>query len=813
MDDVNFTCVQCSLQTTNIEEFIITCRHLCNYCLGDAIQTNAAKCPSCPNEIEDHDLYLYRLKLLLKKNCATCRHEFYSPSAVALIKNEEENIFVKKVRLKKCDFRSCICQLDNIINLAECTHNVCQKCFDDHLNQFAFSNINLTKKCPYCSAEIPPWQLDTLLPNHILNRIALGPVLDNQIESGFMNFILGKENIIKFIERNHIICESFFKNKENISSLSKKECQPCSIKSLANKIGPIVFTCPELGRFSTVGGLGVMVYELTQGLGELGEEVWVISPYYEKNKKGETGYLANDKAKIQWKVNISIQFGGQNYEIGLHRGYENGVNLIFLHNSELFPSVYANGNSEFVMKQIVGWAKCVLEALCWLKVIPSILVTNDWFTGLVPAYGKTKAFGRTFDKTKFLHIIHNLDPSYEGRISISPADNYFVKIHGLSRCMLVNLSWAQEIVNPSRCAIIMSDQWATVSPSYRDELSTSSPLKEILRDKSRPFAYPNGIPVNQRLQRLEGKGTHLDAKKVLQKKYFGFQDLDNTIPIFGFVGRITTQKGVHLILSAAETLIPFTGYKIQFLVGGSVIETEKYSVNCGIKMKYLRNKYPNNFFADPDNFFYEGPLLNLGSDFGLMPSLFEPGGIVQHEFFVAGTPVIAFKTGGLKDTVTDFTTDRFKGSGVTFEKYEVSEFIYAIQKALDLYHNEALYDIIRKNAFEATIDIDKVAIAWNKEFYRLKDKVFVERPKVIFTYKNSEHRLKSVQLIGSFDEWQVRHKLKYHSTKEHWYVILRLPKGRFLYKFIIDNKVWAHSFDHPFETNPSGFINNFIEVI
>jgi hypothetical protein len=32
----------------------------------------------------------------------------------------------------------------------------------------------------------------------------------------------------------------------------------------ANKLGPIVFICPELGKWSTVGGLGVMVDELTQ---------------------------------------------------------------------------------------------------------------------------------------------------------------------------------------------------------------------------------------------------------------------------------------------------------------------------------------------------------------------------------------------------------------------------------------------------------------------------------------------------------------------------------------------------------------------
>jgi len=45
-------------------------------------------------------------------------------------------------------------------------------------------------------------------------------------------------------------------------------------------------------------------------------------------------------------------------------------------------------------------------------------------------------------------------------------------------------------------------------------------------------------------------------------------------------------------------------------------------------MSYLKYKYPYNFWAAPDEFFYDGPLINVGSDFCLMPSKFEPGGIV-----------------------------------------------------------------------------------------------------------------------------------------------------------------------------------------
>lgn len=40
----------------------------------------------------------------------------------------------------------------------------------------------------------------------------------------------------------------------------------------------------------------------------MNEEVWVISPYYERNKKGESGYL--DKDGIKHQFNIEIWVGG-----------------------------------------------------------------------------------------------------------------------------------------------------------------------------------------------------------------------------------------------------------------------------------------------------------------------------------------------------------------------------------------------------------------------------------------------------------------------------------------------------------------------
>lgn len=87
-------------------------------------------------------------------------------------------------------------------------------------------------------------------------------------------------------------------------------------------------------------------------------------------------------------------------------------------------------------------------------------------------------------------------------------------------------------------------------------------------------------------------------------------------------------------------------------------------------MKHLAYKYPSCFWSNPDAFFTDGPLANIGSDFALMPSLFEPGGIVQHEFFCGGTPVIAFRTGGLKDTIFEYDYKTQKGNGFNFMSYD-----------------------------------------------------------------------------------------------------------------------------------------------
>lgn len=489
----------------------------------------------------------------------------------------------------------------------------------------------------------------------------------------------------------------------------------------SNQIGPIVFVCPELGKWSTAGGLGVMVDELTQDLAELGCDVHVISPYYNRNRRGEHGYLAADG--IHWVQNIHTWVGAERVEVGIHEGWINGVHLLFMHNIHYFPHIYPSGSPQYQLKTIVLMAKAALETLCRMKLIPSMIVTNDWSTGLVAAYAKrANSFDTTFHGTTFVHLIHNLGDGYQGLIWPDKTDHTMNFIHHLDNEILVDPYWNRVIINPSRAALLCSDNWATVSPSYRTDLLGSSTLAPLLTRHPKPFAVSNGIRKGKRLEALaKVAANHDEAKRKLQKQYFGWED--PKVPVFAFVGRITEQKGVHLICDAAAELIQKHNHRIMFLVGGPADRSEPYAKYCAERLDQLRSQFPGNFWADPSAFFTNGTLVNYGADYGLMPSLFEPGGVVQHEFFVAGTPVIAFKTGGLKDTVHEYLADFRTGNGYTFEAHTRGDFFWAVDRAVGLYKMEDHYEQLRKNAFNSVITTRDVAWAWLKEICRLRKRI------------------------------------------------------------------------------------------
>ena len=136
-----------------------------------------------------------------------------------------------------------------------------------------------------------------------------------------------------------------------------------------------------------------------------------------------------------------------------------------------------------------------------------------------------------------------------------------------------------------------------------------------------------------------------ELKRLLHLELFGSEPPENLV-LFTAVGRLVSQKNFELIAAVAErTLASFPSAKFAILANPPEGDREAKLLK-GVFEK-LAGKYPESFFY---SHVFSQPLSRLmlaGSDFALMPSRFEPCGLVDYEACALGTIVIGRSTGGL----------------------------------------------------------------------------------------------------------------------------------------------------------------------
>lgn len=114
-----------------------------------------------------------------------------------------------------------------------------------------------------------------------------------------------------------------------------------------------------------------------------------------------------------------------------------------------------------------------------------------------------------------------------------------------------------------------------------------------------------------------------------------------------------------------------------------------------------------------------------GSDMLILPSRFEPGGIVAMEGMRYGAVPIVRATGGLADSVSDFDPTTNAGTGFVFRNYDSWACFSAIIRALETYKNPRVWRGIQRRAMredfswehvaEKYIDLYERAIEFRKE--------------------------------------------------------------------------------------------------
>ncbi|RLG92417.1 glycogen synthase [Candidatus Bathyarchaeota archaeon] len=236
-----------------------------------------------------------------------------------------------------------------------------------------------------------------------------------------------------------------------------------------------------------------------------------------------------------------------------------------------------------------------------------------------------------------------------------------------------------------KIALEKADFVTVVGKSYYQE--DEKELFEKYRDKTTHVF--NGIDTNfwsvnaSSYARLPRK----ERRKLVLRRY----GLTDGI-FYLYVGRFDpVQKGVDVLLKASETFLAEEEVRM-IVVGVGDKKLEQWS-------KTLEEKFPSKFKAINKLLKREEVRdLYSSADFALIPSLFEPFGLVQLEAMSCECVPIGSRTGGIKDTVISYEEDREKATGFLVEKGKPEALLQAMRQALEIYRNSPnVVEQMRKN--------------------------------------------------------------------------------------------------------------------
>ena len=445
----------------------------------------------------------------------------------------------------------------------------------------------------------------------------------------------------------------------------------------------VAFCSSEVVPFAKTGGMADVCGALPLALEQLGQQIIIILPFYRGIDSKKYGIKKINEHCSTTKIGKSVQVYFIDHPVYFERDGLYGDNKgDFSDNLERF--------------QYFCW-----QALKILKQVDSkvdIVHCHDWQTALIPAYLTFPLKGDGFyQEMKTVFTVHNL--AYQG---IFPKTE-FPKLK-LDRKLFEREGFEfYDQINLLKGGIIYSDRVTTVSKQYAREIQTQKlwcGLDGVLRSrKDLVVGILNGIDYevwdpqndpwiekNFSWEDIEGKYIN---KNYLQE-YFKFPN-QKEAPLFGFVGRLSYQKGLDLVCEAIDE-IGRMDLQLVFLGVGEkkyhkLIKdmASRYSQKIAVHLKYDERM---------------AHMVYAGSDLFLMPSVYEPCGLSQMISLRYGTIPLVFKTGGLADTITSFDSADGQGNGFVFTKYDKESFVDAVKAAVKAYKDKKIFSKLVQRAFQ-----------------------------------------------------------------------------------------------------------------
>lgn len=457
----------------------------------------------------------------------------------------------------------------------------------------------------------------------------------------------------------------------------------------------IAMIASECVPYAKTGGLADVVGALPKALKAIGHEVIVIMPKYrsiDAERHGLQLYFSQ----------LGVWMGDTLEWCSVYQTYNEGVPVFFIEFRQYFDrwglyhdenyNDYADNPRRFAFLTRAGLQLCKD-----IQYDPHIVHVHDWQTALAPAYLKVWHWNDpNLGNTASMLTIHNI--AYQGIYSASHMNYLGLQWDNFTSDRLED----HGEINFLKGGIHYADMLNTVSPTYANETRTPQGGKGLA-----PYINARGdhyigilngvdydhwnpetdrvIPARYSEDDLAGKAV---CKQALQQR-FNLEEAKK-IPILGVVSRLVEQKGLDLLAQIIENIL--SQMRTQFVIVGSGDK------NLEAFYRSLAERFPGragSFIGYNESLSH---WVEAGSDFFIMPSIYEPSGLNQLYSLKYGTLPIVRATGGLEDTVEQYDEKTGLGTGFKFWEASPNAIYYTVGWAVSTYYDrpEHMEKMIRR---------------------------------------------------------------------------------------------------------------------
>ncbi len=440
------------------------------------------------------------------------------------------------------------------------------------------------------------------------------------------------------------------------------------------KINDVWILTFEYDGIASLGGLGRAVAMYAKTLVEDGYRVTVFMPSHGRHLSREVGVVKPIEGFNACGYRVGIDGNKYWYCVGASEVNIDGVRIILFMGLNADTSKFLDNWHvyAYVEEKVCLYTRALIHWIDRFGDIPQLIHSNDWTTALAGVALKL-LFEMKGYSIPFIYSIHLLSwKSFPWHYASSDWCGVPDVLHRIWRfnrheAIGTRVLWDSIYGNIDHFAAIESDVLASNSWSYMGEILNR--FGRWMEEKT--FVIHNVTDwrvedVEKDAERIFGTKSRSEVRKMLidvlnrkmQIRRAG--ELYNCRFLVSTSGRVTWSKGFDILINALD----YVGREVCAIVAGIPIGDVEYE-------KFLSRIASNKWgrvLVILDKLSQEMlKIMIYASNVFVVPSRYEPFGMVSIEAQALGTPVIVTAVGGLPETILDLRYNPTNGSGIIIQ--------------------------------------------------------------------------------------------------------------------------------------------------